>query len=86
MPRISEFYGLQVYLYYNDHEPAHFHVRYGEYHTRISIDPVRLIDGRMPRRALNMVLEWAEMQQLALKERWDSARARRPLDRIEPLD
>ncbi len=81
MPRISEFYGLQVYLYYNDHEPAHFHVRYGEYHARISIDPVRLIDGQMPRRALNMVMEWADMERGALKQRWDSARAR-----IDPLD
>ena len=29
MPRISEFYGIVVFMLYADHNPPHFHARYG---------------------------------------------------------
>jgi hypothetical protein len=29
MPRISEFFGVLIYMYYNDHAPPHFHAEYG---------------------------------------------------------
>ena len=86
MPRLSEFYGLQIYMYYNDHEPAHFHERFGEYQAKVGIHPVELIDGQLPRRALSMIVEWAATHQRELEESWQTARARRPLVRIEPLD
>jgi hypothetical protein len=25
MPRISEFFGIAIYMYYRDHAPPHFH-------------------------------------------------------------
>jgi hypothetical protein len=25
MPRISQFYGVVIYMYFNDHLPSHFH-------------------------------------------------------------
>jgi hypothetical protein len=28
MPEISRFFGIIVQMYYSDHEPPHFHVRY----------------------------------------------------------
>jgi hypothetical protein len=86
MPRISAFYGLSIYMYYNDHEPAHFHVRYGEYQARISLTPSSLIDGRLPRRALAMVLEWAAERHNQLTENWELPRARRPLEPVEALE
>ncbi len=27
MPTISSFYGILIRMYFNDHEPAHFHVK-----------------------------------------------------------
>ncbi|MCO6498116.1 MAG: DUF4160 domain-containing protein [Chitinophagaceae bacterium] len=38
MPRISAFYGILVYMYYNDHEPPHFHAIYGDYEVLININ------------------------------------------------
>lgn len=29
MPTIVQFYGILIQMYYNDHSPPHFHVRYG---------------------------------------------------------
>ena len=38
MPRISQFYGIAVYMYYRDHAPPHFHAIYGEYDAEVEID------------------------------------------------
>ena len=29
VPKISEFFGIAIYMYYDDHAPPHFHARYG---------------------------------------------------------
>jgi len=28
MPELSRFYGIVIKMYYNDHNPPHFHVEY----------------------------------------------------------
>jgi hypothetical protein len=33
MPELSRFLGIIVYMYFNDHNPPHFHVEYSEYAT-----------------------------------------------------
>lgn len=45
-----------------------------------------VVEGRFPRRALNLVLEWHTLRQAELLEDWNLARDRRPLRRIDPLD
>ena len=52
MPRISEFFGIVIAMYYNDHAPPHFHAIYGEYEAKIAIDIFKTLDGKLPRRAL----------------------------------
>lgn len=37
MPTISEFFGIQIRMYYDDHYPAHFHAYYGKYEAMIGI-------------------------------------------------
>jgi hypothetical protein len=86
MPRISEFYGIIIGMYYDDHGVAHFHATYAEFEASISISPVGVIDGDLPNRAQRMVLEWAALRQTELAANWERARARRPLLRIDPLD
>ena len=85
MPRICEFYGVVVYMYYNDHEPPHFHVRYGGYHAKVGIDQVHVIDGQLPPRTSRMVLEWAAEHQPELRENWRLARAKRALSLVNPV-
>ena len=86
MPRIAEFYGIVIAMFHNDHEPGHFHANYGEHQAMIGIDSLRVLDGRLPPRALRMVLSWASAHQQELRENWQRARDRQPLVRIEPLD
>ncbi|MCX6022647.1 MAG: DUF4160 domain-containing protein [Chloroflexi bacterium] len=86
MPRIAEFYGIIITMYYNDHNPAHFPVTYGEYRASVSLTPLAVIEGELPRRAQSLVVEWAAIHQVELTENWDLARERMPLFHIAPLD
>ncbi len=86
MPRISEFFGVAIYLYFNDHLPPHFHAEYGEFEAVYAIDTLDILRGNLPRRAHSMVVEWALAHRAELRANWNRAREQRPLEQIEPLD
>jgi len=52
MPELSRFFGIVIRMFYNDHEPAHFHAIYGEHEALIEIDTLSILRGILPRRAL----------------------------------
>lgn len=85
MPRISEFYGIIVEMYWSDHNPPHFHAKYGEYRTEIEIRTLGILRGRLPAKAMGLVIEWATLHQDELLAQWERARSHEPLERIEPL-
>lgn len=86
MPRISQFYGISIYMYYRDHAPPHFHAIYGKDEAVIGIETTTVLDGHLPRRALNLVIDWLRAHQNELRANWGAARAGQPLDAIDPLD
>jgi len=86
MPRISEFFGIAIYLYYKEHAPPHFHAVYAQYDAAIGIDPIEILKGSLPRRAQSLVFEWAAKYQDELRANWELARAGQPLQRIPPLE
>lgn len=86
MPTISTFYGITVRMYYEDHAPPHFHVYYGEHEAVFEIASLRLRDGRLPRRAQALVLEWATQHRDELRLNWERAASHQPLNRIAPLE
>lgn len=65
MPVISQFYGILIRMFYNDHAPPHFHAVYGEYELLVSISPI-IMQGHAPSRVRSMVLEWAALHQQEL--------------------
>lgn len=85
MPEISRFLGIIVYMYYKDHNPPHFHAEYGDYTVKIEIES-GIVDGKFPRRALNALLEWYTLHKDELMSDWILAQAKKPLNRIEPLE
>ena len=85
MPTISEFYGLVIQMYYNDHSPPHFHVRYAGAKATVGIQRLTLLTGNLPRTAERLVLEWATLHQTELMEDWELCAARAELRPIQPL-
>lgn len=85
MPKIAEFYGIAIYMYYRDHGIPHFHAIYGDHEAVIGIEGLRLLEGRLPRRALALVRSWGKLHREELKRDWELARANRALRQIAPL-
>lgn len=84
MPTISMFYGIKIFLNYNDHIPSHFHAEYGEYQVKVFLDGW-VVEGNMPGRAMKLILEWAELHRNELLEDWELAKQRKKLNSIQPL-
>jgi hypothetical protein len=72
-------------MYYKDHMLPHFHAIYGEYEITMEIG-AGIVEGRFPRRALNLVLEWHELHKDELLEDWRLAESKQPLNKIAPLE
>ena len=86
MPEISRFFGIVIAMYYQDHAPPHFHAKYGDDTGVFSIEDLKLIEGRLPRRAASLVLEWAFEHRDELMRDWHLAMAKKPLAKITPLE
>jgi len=85
MPEVSRFYGIIIALYYNEHNPPHFHAKYAEYKAEIDIRTLQILKGELPKRAKSMVLEWADEHRDELMQDWELARQNHELNNIEPL-
>ena len=86
MPRICEFYGIVIYMYFQDHNPPHFHAIYGEHEAIVSIESSLVLEGKLPRRAFRLVWAWSHDHREELLADWDLARQGRPLRPIAPLN
>jgi hypothetical protein len=85
MPEISRFYGIVIQMYFGDHPPPHFHARYAGQNAKIDIDALAVIEGKLPARALGLVIEWATLHQDELREAFSRAENSEVPGKIEPL-
>ena len=86
MPEVSRFFGISIRMYFDDHNPPHFHAIYAGAEVEVGIDPLTVLRGRFPRRALGMVLEWAAFHQGELLGNWDLLHNEQTPRKIDPLD
>lgn len=86
MPTIAYFLGISVRMYFNDHDPPHFHVRYQQFRARVRIADGEVIDGRLPPTVSRLVREWAELRRAELMKNWIAARTDGQMERIEGLE
>jgi len=85
MPEICRFYGIIIKMFFEEHNPPHFHAEYGSFEALIEIDTLAVIGGKLPPRALGLVMEWVALHQKELIVLWQNAREQKPLGKIEPL-
>lgn len=81
MPEICRFLGIVIGMYFDEHNPPHFHVRYNEYRAVIAIRNGNLLDGYLPARVRGLVEEWAELYTDELLLMWNS----KQFHKIKPL-
>jgi hypothetical protein len=85
VPRISEFYGIVIEMYFADHPPAHIHARYAGDEATIIIANGQVLAGSLPGRALRLVREWLDTHRDELERNWDRARRHETLEPVAPL-
>jgi hypothetical protein len=86
MPEISRFFGIVIAMFYNDHPPPHFHIRYGSQRAIIGIEDLARLEGDLSPRVLGLVIEWAALHRVELLDNWNQARRQLPLSRVQPLE
>lgn len=85
MPTISMFYGIVIQMFWDEHAPPHFHATYGEDKASIDIRNLHIREGTLPRRATQLVLDWAELHQDELLRAWDACQKNQHPEKIAPL-
>lgn len=85
MPEISRFYGVIIYMYFNDHNPPHFHVKYQEYRASIAIDNLGIQEGELPPRIQGLVVRWGALYKTHLLANWENIKNEQEPDKIPPL-
>lgn len=73
-------------MFYNDHNPPHFHVIYQDNEALIDINTLKIMNGSLPKRAKSLAIEWAIEHRDELLTNWQKARNNESLEKINPLD
>jgi len=85
MPEICRFYGIIIKMYFNEHNPPHFHTEYEGYKVTITIE-AGILEGKMPKRALNLIFEWLEIHHEELMNNWILIEELGEYSKIKPLE
>jgi len=85
MGGVRRFFGIVITMYYKEHAPPHFHAKYAGERAAFSISDLQMIEGRLPPRAISLVLEWAFQHRDDLMEDWRRVESREELLKIDPL-
>jgi hypothetical protein len=85
MPTLASFYGIDIRMFWGDHNPPHFHAIYAGDQALIDIRTLEVIRGSLPRRALIMAMEWAQDHRAELLEDWELCASNQTPKPIDPL-
>lgn len=74
MPTISRFYGIAIRMrpMSKEHNPPHIHAIYGSHRAAISINEAKIIKGKLPPKAEQLVVEFVLKYQKELLTMWDT--------------
>ncbi len=85
MPEICRFLGIVIQIFYDDHNPPHFHARYGEKKGTFEIQSLNMMEGNLPVKVRNLIVEWADLHKPELLQDWNLAQKGQLPNKIDPL-
>ena len=86
MPIISVFFGITIRLFYDDHNPPHFHAEYQGKKALFDFNGNVLKGDLKSKTATKLTSEWVAMHKKELAEDWELAKRGVALKKIEPLE
>ena len=84
MPTISRFFGITIQMFYDDHNPPHFHAEYQNYSASFYLDG-SLYKGYMPPKQMKLIAAWADIYNEELLKNWELAKTKQIPFEIDPL-
>jgi hypothetical protein len=85
MPEITRFFGIIIAMFFDEHNPPHFHARYGGNKASIEIETLRVLEGSLPPRVLGLVVEWSSQHREELLANWERVIQNKQPQKIDPL-
>ena len=85
MPTICIFRGIKIYMNWREHQPPHFHAKYGGEEVVIGINDAEVLEGSIPSKQLKLLLGWTVLHQDELMDNWKLAEQTQDLFQIEAL-
>lgn len=86
MPEISRFFGIIVRMFFDEHNPPHFHVEYSGKKAVFDLKGNISRGNLKSKTATKLIREWIDLHEEELQEDWELSRQNRPLNNIPPLD
>jgi len=84
MAEISRFYGIIISMFGNEHNPPHFHIKYGNYKA-LYVLRKGIIKGEIPIKVLKKVDDWVVIHEKELQKNWELIQNGKEVIKIEPL-
>ncbi len=85
MPYVSMFFGIIIRMFFNDHNPPHFHADYSGSEGTFNFEG-EMLEGNMKSPiALRLIKEWAVLRRNELNENWKNITEKVEINKIEPL-
>ena len=85
MPEASNFHGISIQVFRDDHGPPHFHAEYSGARVQVQITPLTVLRGQLPPAKRKLMMQWAALHETELLEAWDRAQRHEAPGKIAPL-
>lgn len=86
MPEICRFFGIIIRMFYDEHNPPHFHAEYQGQKAVFDFRGNMLKGNLNSRTAVKLVREWIDIHFVELEQAWTAARQYQEIKKIDPLD
>jgi Domain of unknown function (DUF4160) len=86
MPEICRFFGIIIRMFYDEHNPPHFHAEYQGQKAVFDFRGNMLKGNLNSRTAVKLVREWVDIHFVELEQAWTAARQYQEIKKIDPLD
>jgi len=86
MQHISMFFGIVIRMFYNEHNPPHFHAEYQGQRGIFDFNGEMLKGNVSSITAKRLIKEWTLLHQNELIENWQNMRQDKSFSKIAPLN
>lgn len=85
MPVVSRFFGIVIRMFFDEHNPPHFHAEYQERKACFDFQGNIFKGDLKSRTAIRFVRDWIDLHVQELEDNWNFARSGEAIHTIDPL-